>query len=123
LVAGLDGGMRLYSDGVPTRRPANASSSPLNQTDAAPDVDGDNAGGDPSAASEPPTVADVPADIAGLGYEQARDELVSIVARLEAGQVGLEESLALWQRAEALAAHCSRWLDGAEAQLGEVARP
>lgn len=65
----------------------------------------------------------VPADIAALSYEQARDELVSIVARLEAGQVGLEDSLALWQRGEALAAHCSRWLDGAEAQLGKVSAP
>lgn len=61
----------------------------------------------------------VPQDIAGLTYEQARDELVTIVARLEAGQVGLEDSLALWQRGEALAAHCSRWLDGAEAQLSD----
>lgn len=64
-------------------------------------------------------IGPVPEDIAGLSYEQARDELVTIVARLEAGQVGLEDSLALWQRGEALAAHCSRWLDGAEAQLSD----
>ncbi len=38
------------------------------------------------------------ADIAGLTYEQARDELVDIVARLENGQSGLEESMGLWQR-------------------------
>ena len=56
-------------------------------------------------------------DIAELTYEQARDELISVVARLEGGQIGLEESMALWQRGEALAAHCSTWLDGAEAQL------
>jgi len=56
-------------------------------------------------------------DIAGLTYEQARDELVSIVTRLEAGQVPLEESMSLWRRGEALAAHCSTWLDGAQAQL------
>lgn len=60
-------------------------------------------------------------DIAGLGYEQARDELIGIVARLEAGQVGLEESIALWQRGEALAAHGNRWLDGAEATLAAAA--
>jgi exodeoxyribonuclease VII small subunit len=58
-----------------------------------------------------------PADVASLGYEAARDELVDIVARLETGQVGLEDSLALWQRGEALAAHCQRWLDRAEAHL------
>lgn len=56
-------------------------------------------------------------DVAALGYEQARDELVGIVARLESGQVGLEESMGLWQRAEALAAHCSTWLDRAEARI------
>ena len=42
---------------------------------------------------------------------QARDELIGIVAQLEGGQAGLEESMHLWQRGEALAAHCSTWLD------------
>ena len=56
-------------------------------------------------------------DIAELSYEQARDELISVVAQLEGGQLGLEESMRLWQRGEALAAHCSTWLDGAEAAL------
>jgi exodeoxyribonuclease VII small subunit len=57
------------------------------------------------------------ADVAELSYEQARDELITIVAQLEGGQVGLEESMRLWQRGEALATHCSTWLDGAEAAL------
>lgn len=56
-------------------------------------------------------------DITTLTYEQARDELISIVAQLEGGQIGLEASMALWQRGEALAAHCNTWLDGAEAKL------
>lgn len=56
-------------------------------------------------------------DPATLGYEQARDELVSIVARLESGASTLEESLALWERGEALAARCQQWLDGARARL------
>jgi exodeoxyribonuclease VII small subunit len=60
--------------------------------------------------------ADFP-DITDLTYEQARDELISIVAQLEGGQIGLEDSMALWQRGEALAAHCRTWLDGAEAKL------
>jgi exodeoxyribonuclease VII small subunit len=72
------------------------------------------------AAKDPgtplPKTADFP-DIANLTYEQARDELISIVAQLEGGQIGLEESMGLWQRGEALAAHCSTWLDGAEAKL------
>jgi len=55
-----------------------------------------------------------------LGYEQARDELVDVVRRLEAGGVGLEESLQLWERGEALAAICEQWLAGARARLDAV---
>ena len=50
-------------------------------------------------------------------YEAARDELVEVVRRLEAGGATLEESLALWERGEALAAVCQQWLDGAKAKL------
>lgn len=57
------------------------------------------------------------ADVAGLGYEEARDELARIVAGLEGGQVPLEESMRLWRRGEALAAHCTAWLDGAQRQV------
>ena len=63
-----------------------------------------------------PTKTEFP-DITKLTYEQARDELISIVAQLEGGQIGLEESMALWHRGEALATHCNTWLDGAEAKL------
>ncbi|MBO1334628.1 exodeoxyribonuclease VII small subunit [Streptomyces sp. VRA16 Mangrove soil] len=59
---------------------------------------------------------DQPAD-ATLGYEQARDELIDVVRRLEAGGTSLEESLALWERGEELAKVCRRWLDGARARL------
>ena len=52
-----------------------------------------------------------------LSYEQARDELVAVVARLEAGGETLEGSLALWERGEALAARCLEWLDGARVRL------
>jgi exodeoxyribonuclease VII small subunit len=53
----------------------------------------------------------------GLGYEQAREELVATVQKLEAGGLSLEDSLALWERGEALAAHCQARLDGARARL------
>ena len=53
-------------------------------------------------------------------YEQARDELVQVVARLEAGSESLEGSLALWERGEALAARCQQWLDGARERLAAV---
>jgi exodeoxyribonuclease VII small subunit len=52
-----------------------------------------------------------------LSYEQAREELVSVVQRLESGGAPLEESLALWERGERLAAICQEWLDGARARI------
>ena len=58
-------------------------------------------------------------DVGELSYEAARDELITIVSQLEGGQLGLEESMRLWKRGEALAAHCSTWLDGAQAALTE----
>lgn len=51
------------------------------------------------------------------GYEQARDELIEVVRRLEAGGSTLEESLALWERGEELAKVCRHWLDGARERL------
>jgi exodeoxyribonuclease VII small subunit len=56
-------------------------------------------------------------EIAELSYEQARDELVKVVGQLEQGGVSLEESLALWERGEALAKRCEEWLIGAKARL------
>lgn len=55
--------------------------------------------------------------IAELSYEQARDELVKVVGQLEQGGASLEESLALWERGEALAKRCEEWLIGAKARL------
>ena len=50
-------------------------------------------------------------------YEQAREELVEVVRRLESGGTDLEESLALWERGEQLAKICQDWLDGAKRRL------
>jgi len=66
---------------------------------------------------------DANAGVAALSYEQARDELVQVVARLEAGSAPLEDSLALWERGEALAARCQQWLDGARERLAAVREP
>ena len=55
-----------------------------------------------------------------LSYEAARAELEEVVRRLEAGGTTLEESLALWERAEALASICQEWLDGARRRLDEL---
>jgi exodeoxyribonuclease VII small subunit len=54
-------------------------------------------------------------------YEQAREELVEVVRRLETGAATLEESLALWERGEQLAGICQEWLDGARARLDAAA--
>jgi exodeoxyribonuclease VII small subunit len=63
-----------------------------------------------------PDTAKTP-DLSALSYEQAREELVEVVRTLEAGGTTLEQSLALWERGEALAARCQDWLDGARATL------
>lgn len=64
------------------------------------------------------TPAEAPADeLSQLSYEQAREELVVTVRTLEAGNLPLEESLALWKRGEALADRCQTWLDGARETL------
>ena len=56
-------------------------------------------------------------DVASLSFEQARDELVRVVAELEQGAPTLEHSLALWERGEALAERCEEWLLGAKRRL------
>jgi exodeoxyribonuclease VII small subunit len=61
-------------------------------------------------------------DVASLTFEEARDELVRVVAELEQGAPTLEQSLALWERGEALAARCEEWLLGAKRRL-DAARP
>ncbi len=53
-------------------------------------------------------------------YEEAREELIEVVRTLEAGGTTLEESLALWERGEALAKVCQEWLDGARKRLDEA---
>jgi exodeoxyribonuclease VII small subunit len=50
-------------------------------------------------------------------YEEAREELVEVVRRLESGGTDLEESLALWERGEQLAQICQGWLEGARKRL------
>ncbi|NIZ91327.1 exodeoxyribonuclease VII small subunit [Kineococcus rubinsiae] len=71
----------------------------------------------PGAAAAPDAAAALAQELDALTYEQARDELVDVVRRLETGGAGLEESLALWERGEALADRCQRFLDGARARL------
>ncbi|HXV94776.1 MAG TPA: exodeoxyribonuclease VII small subunit [Pseudonocardia sp.] len=55
-----------------------------------------------------------------LGYEQARDELAEVVRTLEVGGLSLDESVALWERGEALARRCEEQLAGARDRVREV---
>jgi exodeoxyribonuclease VII small subunit len=61
-------------------------------------------------------------EIAKLSYEQARDELQSVVSQLEQQNVSLEASMALWERGEALARHCEDFLTGARKKLDEASK-
>jgi exodeoxyribonuclease VII small subunit len=58
-----------------------------------------------------------------IPYEQAREELIEVVRRLEAGGLTLEESLTLWERGEKLATVCQTWLDGARQRLEQAIAP
>ncbi|MGJ7442359.1 exodeoxyribonuclease VII small subunit [Aquipuribacter sp. MA13-6] len=68
-------------------------------------------------------MTDTPAEATTMPYEAARDELVDVVRRLESGSADLEESLALWERGEQLAARCQEVLDGALRRLDAQGAP
>ena len=76
------------------------------------------AGAGAGDATQPPDGAD---ELAGLSYEQAREELARVVQQLESGGAPLAESLALWERGERLATICQDWLDGAKAKIEAAA--
>ena len=61
-----------------------------------------------------------PADIQGLSFEQAVAELESIVSRLERGDVALDQSIAIYERGEALKKHCETLLSAAEARIEKI---
>lgn len=67
------------------------------------------------------TDAKANADIAALPFEAALKELEAIVARLERGDVALEESIAIYERGEALKARCDALLKHAESRIEKIA--
>ncbi|MGE2737190.1 exodeoxyribonuclease VII small subunit [Mycolicibacterium vaccae] len=58
--------------------------------------------------------------ISELGYEEARDELVAVVERLEHGGLDLDTSLELWERGEQLAKRCEEHLAGARKRVEQA---
>ena len=59
-------------------------------------------------------------EIENLSFEQAFGELENTVQKLEAGGLTLEQSLLLFERGQALAAHCNTLLDGAELKIRQL---
>ncbi len=55
-------------------------------------------------------------------FESAQRELESIVERLERGEAGLDETIALWERGEELYRLCRERLDAAHGKIEELAR-
>jgi exodeoxyribonuclease VII small subunit len=76
--------------------------------------------GDDDRASAAGGKGGTPSDGQPPSYEQARDELTAIVARLEGGEASLEESISLWERGEQLATICQDWLAGARRTLAKA---
>jgi exodeoxyribonuclease VII small subunit len=60
------------------------------------------------------------ADVGQLSFERAIEELESIVKRLEDGRVPLDESVAIYERGEALKRRCEDLLRQAEARVQKI---
>ena len=64
---------------------------------------------------------DLPADdVKSMTFEAALTELEGIVARLEGGKAPLAESIAIYERGEALKSHCEDLLKAAEARIEKI---
>jgi exodeoxyribonuclease VII small subunit len=59
-------------------------------------------------------------DVTAYSFEKAVAELESIVARLERGDVALDESIAIYERGEALKKHCEKLLMAAENRIEKI---
>ena len=60
------------------------------------------------------------AEIEGVHFEEALSELEQIVARLEVGDLTLEESLALFERGQLLAGYCNQQLESASLRVEQL---
>ncbi len=59
--------------------------------------------------------------VAEMSFEEALRELEQVVAKLERGDVPLEESIALYERGAQLKAHCEARLAEAQARIEQIA--
>lgn len=58
--------------------------------------------------------------VAELSFEEALQELEATIAQLEAGELTLEASLALFERGQTLAESCRRHLDEATLRVEQL---
>jgi exodeoxyribonuclease VII small subunit len=58
--------------------------------------------------------------VKGLKFEAAMQRLDAIVEAMESGEIGIEESIAKYEEAMALAAHCRKILDQAEQRIAQI---
>jgi exodeoxyribonuclease VII small subunit len=58
--------------------------------------------------------------ISDLSFEAAYAELDNLIARLESGELPLEDAVALYERGRQLAAHCQTLLDRAELRVSQL---
>jgi len=65
-------------------------------------------------------MAESPADIASLSFEDALRALEEVVRKLESGEVALDDSITLYERGEALRTHCQARLDAASARIEKI---
>ncbi|MCA9913605.1 MAG: exodeoxyribonuclease VII small subunit [Anaerolineae bacterium] len=56
-----------------------------------------------------------------LSFEQAFDQLEEVIARLESGELSLEESVTLYEQGKQLSARCQQLLDDAELRVKKIA--
>ena len=68
----------------------------------------------------PKSKTEAPAPVEQLSFEDALKELEGIVSRLEQGEVDLEDSIALYERGQALKSHCEKKLKAAESRLEKI---
>lgn len=59
-------------------------------------------------------------DVSGLSFEDALKQLEAIIAKLESGDVALEESITLYERGAALKAHCEKTLGAARERIEKI---
>lgn len=61
-----------------------------------------------------------PADISAMSFEEALKALEDVVRRLESGDTPLDESITLYERGDALRAHCQARLDAAQTRIEAI---